>query len=85
MPAAALWYRLDLPEHADDAQTPVRGAPDDTGVFSAGSAIDAAVASALPHDTADLSYEATPNGDDQREEWSPVADYGPRPDADLGL
>ncbi|WP_181068542.1 MobF family relaxase [Nocardia nova] len=87
MPAAALWHRLDLsdPTATEDAQTSVSEPDDKNVVCSAGSAIDAAVASALPYDTADLNYETDPNGEDQRYGPSPVAESARPPATDLGL
>ncbi|MGW0358528.1 MobF family relaxase [Nocardia nova] len=86
MPAAALWYRLDIPDRAPtgDAQTSA-SEPDDKRVSSAGSAIDAAVASALPYDTADLNYETDPNGEGHRHRPSLFTESARPPAADLGL
>ncbi|WP_063010639.1 MobF family relaxase [Nocardia nova] len=87
MPAAALWYRLNLPSHSpttNDAQLSVGSGPDN-GDLSAGSAIDAAVNSALPYDTVDLDYGTALNGDDRGHESSLVAESAPLPTTDLGL
>ncbi|MDN2495932.1 TrwC relaxase [Nocardia nova] len=87
MPAAALWHRLDLPQPSviDDAESPAGDRRNGNGSFCVGSAIDAAVDSALPYDLADLNYETAPNGDDQGFEPSSVAESARAPAADLGL
>ncbi|WP_181068748.1 MobF family relaxase [Nocardia nova] len=87
MPAAALWHRLDISDRApiEDAQTSVSEPDDNSVVSSAGSAIDAAVASALPYDTANLNYETDPNGEDHRHEPSLFTESARPPATDLGL
>ncbi|WP_290047487.1 MobF family relaxase [Nocardia nova] len=87
MPAAALWHRLDISDRApiEDAQTSVSEPDDNSVVSSAGSAIDAAVASALPYDTANLNDETDPNGEDHRHEPSLFTESARPPATDLGL